>query len=86
MRAKRAFEAREIAVRKAEKETLVKKEKVKAELEEARLKQFRETDERLAAHAKAERDAFLLIVATQKEQEEQEKRLAEERARAFKEH
>ena len=66
LRAKRAFEAREIATREAEKAALVKKENVKAELEEARLKQFRETDERLAAHAKAERDAFLAIVATQK--------------------
>jgi len=38
LRAKRAFEAREIATREAEKAALVKKENVKAELEEARLK------------------------------------------------
>ena len=80
LRARRAFEQREIAAREAEKQALIKKENVKAELEEARLKQFRETDQRLAEYAKAERDAFLAIVQKQKESEEQEKRLADERA------
>ena len=86
MRARRAFEEREMAAREAEKQALIKKEKVKAELEEARLKQFRETDQRLADYAKSEREAFLAIVQKQKQDEEQEKRLAEERARALKEH
>ena len=49
-------------------------------MEEARLKQFRETDQRLADYAKAEREAFLAIVQKQKESEEQEKKLADERA------
>ena len=80
LRARRAFEQREIAAREAEKQALIKKENVKAELEEARLKQFRETDQRLAEYAKAERDAFLAIVQKQKASEEQEKRLADERA------
>ena len=86
LRARRAFEEREMAAREAEKQALIKKEKVKAELEEARLKQFRETDQRLADYAKSEREAFLAIVQKQKQDEEQEKRLAEERARALKEH
>ena len=86
LRARRAFEEREMAAREAEKQALIKKEKVKAELEEARLRQFRETDQRLADYAKSEREAFLAIVQKQKQDEEQEKRLAEERARALKEH
>ena len=48
LRAKRAFEENERIAREAERQACIKREKVKIEMEEARNKQFRETDARLA--------------------------------------
>ena len=46
-------------------------------MEEARQKQFRENDERLAQQAKAERDEFLKVIEKQKAEEENEKNMAD---------
>ena len=55
-------------------------------MEEARQKQFRENDERLAQQAKAERDEFLKVIEKQKAEEENEKNMAEQRVQALKTH
>jgi len=86
LRAKRAFEEAERNVREAERQAVLKREKVKAEMEEARNKQFRENDARLAEQARNERDEFLRVIAKQKEEEENEKRLAQEKVEALKTH
>lgn len=65
---------------------MLKRERVKAEMEEARHRQFKEQDERLAEQAKAERDEFIKVIQKQKEDEEAEKKLAEERVEALRTH
>ena len=84
LRAKRAFEERERAAREAERQALLKRERVKAEIEEARQKQFRDNDARLAEQAKAEREEFLRVVEKQKEEEEHERMLNREKLAAMK--
>ena len=86
LRAKRAFEERERAAREAERQGLLKKERVKAEMEEARQKQFRETDARLAEQARAEREEFLRVIQKQKEEEQHEKELNEQKLASLKTH
>ena len=86
LRAKRAFEEAERNAREAERQAVLKREKVKAEMEEARNRQFRENDARLAEQARAERDEFLRVIAKQKEEEENEKRLAQEKVEALRTH
>lgn len=86
LRAKRAFEEAERNAREAERKAVLKKEKVKAEMEEARLRQFKEQDARLAEQARTERDEFLRVISKQKEEEENEKKLAQEKIEALKTH
>jgi len=57
--------------------------KVINELEESRKKQFADKETRLADDAKKEREAFLKILNKQREEEENERRLAEERKKAL---
>ena len=57
-----------------------------ADLDIARRKQFLEKEIMLAQQAKAERDEFLRIIDKQKEQEENERKLADERHGAFRSH
>ncbi len=75
MRAKRAFEESERAARDKERKELEWKQKVLNEMEEARQKQFSEKEHRLAEQAKQERDQFMKIIQSQKESEEQERRI-----------
>ena len=55
-------------------------------MEEARQKQFRENDARLAEQAECERKEFLAVIEKQKAEEENEKRMAEERLTALRTH
>lgn len=74
-KAKRAREeADKIARARAECER-IKGEKVKKDLEVARVKQFRDKEDCLTVKAKAERDDFLRIVQKQKDDEELERQL-----------
>jgi L-2-hydroxyglutarate oxidase LhgO len=62
------------------------KQKVLREMEEARQRQFLERESRLAEQAKQERDEFLRIIHKQKEVEEQERRIEEEKKEVLKKH
>ena len=86
LRAKRAFEEGERQARRQELEKAEKTMKMAADLDMARRRQFLEKEIMLAQQAKAERDEFLRIIDKQKEQEENERKLAEERQNAFKKH
>lgn len=86
LRAKRAYEEGERQARQNEKDKVIRSQMLAAELEQARKKQFLEKEIMYAEQAKAERDAFLKVIAKQKEEEENEKRLEYERQGAFKNH
>ena len=60
--------------------------KVINELEESRKKQFADKETRLAEDAKKEREAFLIILNKQREEEENERRLADQKKQALKLH
>ncbi len=55
-------------------------------MEDARQRQFLEREQRLAEQAKQERDEFLRIIHKQKEVEEQEKLIEEEKKDVLKKH
>jgi len=57
-----------------------------AELEQARKKQFLEKEVMYAEQARAERDAFLKVISKQKEEEENEKKVEQEKQQAFRNH
>lgn len=86
LRAKRAFEERERAARKAEIEAHQKKLKSAEELEVARKKQFLEREIMMAEQAKAERDAFLKVIEKQKESEERDRCLEEDKQKKYRSH
>ena len=56
------------------------------ELDIARRKQFVEKEVLMAQQAKAERDEFLRIIQKQKEQEDEERQLDQQRHGAFRNH
>ena len=56
------------------------------DLDVARRKQFVEREVMLAQQAKAERDEFLRIIVKQKEQEDEERSLEQQRHTAFRSH
>ena len=62
LRAKRAFEKGERGARAKELAEREKQVRIKAELEEARRKQFADRGHMLTQQAKAERDDFLRII------------------------
>jgi hypothetical protein len=55
-------------------------------MEDARQRQFLERETRLAEQAKQERDEFLRIIQKQKEIEEQERLIEEEKKEVLKKH
>ena len=86
LRAKRAFEEGE---RQARKKEIAEKEKHMRqahELEVARKRQFQEREAMMATQAKAERDDFLRIIERQKEEEEKERNLEQEKKGTLKNH
>lgn len=62
------------------------RQKVLEDLEEARQRQFSEKEKRYAEQAKQERDEFMKIITKQKEIEEQERRIDEEKKNMLKHH
>ena len=65
---------------------MVRQQVLAAELEQARRKQFLEKEIMYAEQAKHERDAFLKVIERQKADEENEKKVEEEKQQAFKNH
>ena len=86
LRAKRAFEEGERQARDKERRDMEHKQKVLRDMEDARQRQFLEREQRLAEQAKQERDEFLRIIHKQKEVEEQERRIEEEKKEVLKKH
>lgn len=52
----------------------------------ARKKQFLEREIMMAEQAKTERDAFLKVIEKQKQSEEQDRQMEDERQKAFRKH
>ena len=86
LRAKRAFEEGERKNRLEEKAKLEKAAALARDRDISRRKQFLEKEIMLAQQAKAERDEFLRVIEKQKEQEENERRIEEQRVKAFHDH
>jgi hypothetical protein len=86
LRAKRAFEEGERKARREEKEKAELARRQAKDLDIARRKQFVEREVMLASQAKAERDEFLRIIQKQKEQEDEERSLEQQRHGAFRNH
>ena len=86
LRAKRASEEHERQARAKAQAEIEKQARIKVELEEARLKQFRDKESRLTQQARAEREDFMRVISKQREDEEQEKKLAQERTEALMRH
>lgn len=82
MRAKRAFEESERVARENELQTAIRKAKQVEALEVARKKQFLEREIMMAEQAKAERDSFLRVIEKQRQSEEHDRQLDDERRKA----
>lgn len=86
MRAKRAFEESERIARDKERKELEHKHIVLQDLEQARQNQFLERERRLAEQAKQERDEFMRIIKKQKEVEEEERMIEQQKKHVVKNH
>ena len=86
LRAKRAFEEGERKARREEREKAELQRQQAKDLDIARRKQFVEREVMLAQQAKAERDEFLRVIQKQKEQEDEERHLEQQRHGAFRAH
>lgn len=86
LRAKRASEEAERNQRAREAKEAAHRAAVIKDLEESRLRQFRDREERFACQAAAERKEFLGVISKQKADEENERRLAEKKAAALRDH
>ena len=83
LRAKRAFEEGERKARTHEKMQFEKKQRLVADLENARVKQFQERENVLCNIARTEKETFLRILNEQKEGEEKERRIAYAKNEAY---
>ena len=86
LRAKRAFEAGEREARQKEKLGYEKKQRLLAELEDARVKQFHDRERLLANVAQTEKETFLRILNEQKDAEAKEQRIAASKMIAYNEY
>ena len=86
LRAKRAFEEGERKARTEERQKAELARQNAKDLDIARRKQFVEREVMLAQQAKAERDEFLRVIQKQKEQEDEERNLEQQRHNAFRNH
>ena len=86
LRAKRAFEESERAAREKEKKEREHKLKVQREMEAARQSQFSEKERRMAEIAKQERDEYLRIIQTQKEEEMKDTEIDNEKKNILRDH
>jgi hypothetical protein len=86
LRAKRASEEAERNQRAREAREAAHRAEVVKELEESRVKQFRDKEDRLTEQAAASRKEFLAVIAKQKADEELERRLYEQKQSALRDH
>lgn len=86
LRAKRAYEQQERDNRLKEKLEFDKKMRLLNDLEESRRKQFQDKQRALHQQATEEREEFLKIIHNQKETEDKERKLTEQRKTAFQQH
>jgi len=86
LRAKRAFEEGERKARREEKEKAELARIQAKDLDIARRRQFVEREVMLAQQAKAERDEFLRIIQKQKEMEDEERQIEQQKQTAFRNH
>lgn len=86
LRAKRAFEEGERQAREREKLEQAKRERVQADLEKARQKQFQEKASALAEQARVEREDYMHQIQKQKQVELQERKVEEDRKQALIDH
>lgn len=86
LRAKRAFEEGERKARREEKEKAELAVRQAIDLDQSRRRQFVEKEVNLAQQARAERDEFIRVIQKQKEQEDEERQLEQQRHGAFRSH
>lgn len=86
LRAKRAFEEGERQARERERLEHLKRQRIAADLEVARQKQFAQKQSALAEQARIEREDYMNQIQKQKQIEAQEKKIEEEKKQALKEH
>lgn len=86
LRAKRAYEQQERENRLKEKLEFDKKMRLLNDLEESRRKQFQDKQRALHHQATEEREEFLKIIQNQKQTEDKERKLADQRKTAFQHH
>lgn len=86
LRAKRAFEEGERQARERERLEHQKKQRIQADLEVARQKQFLEKQGSLAEQARIEREDYMLQIQKQKQIEQQERKVEEEKKSALVDH
>lgn len=86
LRAKRAFEEGERGAREKERQEQEKRVRIQRDLEQARQSQFEEKERRMAEQAKQERDEYMGIITTQKEDEMKEAYIDDEKKRILRQH
>lgn len=86
VRAKRAFEQSERDARNREKLEQEKRARLLKDLDIARQKQFAQKENLMASQAAQERDEFLNIIKSQKDADDKERRIEEQKRQAFKAH
>ena len=86
MRAKRAFEEGERQARERERLEQLKRQRIQAELEVARQRQFSEKQSSLGEQARIEREDYMNQIQKQKQTEAMEKRVEEEKKKALVDH
>ena len=86
LRAKRAFEEGERMAREREKHEQAKRQRIQADLEKARQKQFQEKAAARAEQARVEREDYMNQIQKQKQVELQERKVEEDRKQALIDH
>lgn len=86
LRAKRAFEEGERQARERERLEQLKRQRIQADLEEARNRQFALKQSSLAEQARIEREDYMNQIQKQKQIEAQEKRIEEQKKQALVDH
>ena len=83
---RKAFELAEKEAKNREKLAEEKRQKLLNDLDAARTVQFKNKEDRLAQEAREERDNYLHVIQCQKDDEEKERRIEDQRKNAFKNH
>lgn len=81
---RKAFELAEKEAKEREQLNESKRLKMLNELDIGRAQQFKDRENRLAAEARDERENYLHIIQCQKEDEDKERRIEDQRKNAFK--